>query len=100
MIETIRTWIFWQVLVRPATLRKLRALDGVRMTFRIGSKKRWWNNPQGGSYVRLYGAIALMVVAALYEIFSSPLARWWFGGLIVASVVVALVIRLQRGDGL
>ena len=68
------------------------------MTFHIGSKKRWWNNQRGGA--RLTTAIALMVGAALYEIFSSPFARWWFVGLIVGGVVVALVIRMQRGDGL
>jgi hypothetical protein len=69
------------------------------VTFHIGSKKRWWNNQRGGSIVRLAG-IALMVGAALYEIFSSPLSRWWFAGLIVGGVVVALVIRMQRGDEL
>jgi multidrug efflux pump subunit AcrB len=70
------------------------------MTFHIGSKKRWWNNQRGGSIARLTGAIALMVGAALYEIFSSPFARWWFVALIVGGVVVALVIRMQRGDEL
>jgi hypothetical protein len=48
----------------------------------------------------MYGFIAVMVGAALYEILSSPIARWWLGGLIVGSLLVAVVIRMQRGDGL
>jgi uncharacterized membrane protein YraQ (UPF0718 family) len=71
------------------------------MTFHIGSTKRWWNKPiREGSNVRMYGFIAVMVGAALYEILSSPIARWWLGGLIVGSVLVAVVLRWQRGDGL
>jgi uncharacterized membrane protein YraQ (UPF0718 family) len=70
------------------------------MTLHIGSKKRWWNNPREGSSVRMYSFIAVMVGAALYEILSSPIARWWLGRLIVGSVLVAVVLRMQRGDGL
>jgi hypothetical protein len=70
------------------------------MTIHARSKKRWWNNPREGSSVKLGGMIAVMVGAALYEIFSSPFARWWFVGLIVGGVFVAVVIRMQRGDGL
>jgi hypothetical protein len=43
--------------------------------------------------------IVMMVVAALYCIFSDPVARGWFSGLVLGSVLAAVVIRLQRGDG-
>jgi hypothetical protein len=40
-----------------------------------------------------------LVVANLIVIFSNPFARWWFTGILVGGVLVAILLRMSRGDG-
>jgi len=40
-----------------------------------------------------------LVVANLIVIFTDPFARWWFTGILVGSVLVAILLRMSRGDG-
>ena len=49
--------------------------------------------------LKLYFGFVMVGAAGLYWIFSHPVALGWIGGLIVGGILVALVIRWQRGDG-
>jgi hypothetical protein len=70
------------------------------MTFHFGSKPRWWNSLPGDRVgLKLYFGFVMVGAAGLYWIFSHPVALGCIGGLIVGGILVALVIRWQRGDG-
>jgi hypothetical protein len=60
-------------------------------------KRRWWNKPiKKGNPIRLYGLIFVMVIAVLVKILWSPIARIWFGSLILGSVLVAVFLHLRE----
>ncbi len=60
-------------------------------------KRRWWNKPiKKGTPVRFYALILMMAIAVLAEILCSPIARIWFGLLILGSVLVAVLLHLRE----
>jgi hypothetical protein len=65
--------------------------------------KQWWQKPiKKGSFTKAHAFILTLVIAVIVEILSSPVARIWFGLLIVGSVVIAVLLhmRTEKDGGL
>jgi hypothetical protein len=53
--------------------------------------KRWWQKPiKKENFTKAHAFILTRAIAVIVEILSSPVARIWFGLLIVGSVLVAV----------
>ena len=65
--------------------------------------KRWWQKPiKKGSFTKAHALILVLAMASIVEILSSPVARIWFGLLIVGSILVAVFLhmRTEKDGGL
>jgi protein-S-isoprenylcysteine O-methyltransferase Ste14 len=60
--------------------------------------KQWWQRPIKTKVIPIRGAVVLltMAVAIVAEILASPMARIWFGLLIVSAGLVAVFLQFRR----
>jgi hypothetical protein len=54
--------------------------------------RRWWQHG------RVLEGIVTITLALIISILSSRIATLWFGLLLISAVLVALVLRVTRGD--
>jgi hypothetical protein len=60
-------------------------------------RKKWWQKPiRQGRITRLHVFVSTMAIMVLMEILSSPVARIWFGLLIVGSSLVAMFLHFRE----
>jgi hypothetical protein len=58
--------------------------------------KRWWQKPiKKENFTKAHAFILTLAIAVIVEILSSPVARIWFGLLIVGSVLVAVFLHMR-----
>jgi len=63
--------------------------------------KQWWQKPiKKGSFTKAHAFILTLAIAVIVEILLSPMARIWFGLVIVGSVLVAVFLHMKsQKDG-
>ena len=76
------------------TRRQIKAIakQSVKQAF------HWWR-AEGYFGQRFAIGILFMVIAVIAENLSSPVARLWFGLLILSALLVAVLLRAGRKDG-
>jgi hypothetical protein len=64
--------------------------------------KRSSQKPKSGSFTKFHAFILTLAIAIIVEILSSPVARIWFGLLIIGSILVAVFLhmRTEKDGGL
>ena len=66
----------------------------------VARRLKWWNRPIESGNLGLLRVTSVIVFGIVVEIMSSPMARIWFGLVIVGSVLVAIFLRWRRARDL